>query len=266
VSVEGAGSVCSCWRESRQIATAHVNGVRFEPLSPSELVARVEAFHACGRSHVIHFCAAHPTAVARGDADYRKVLNRGLNVADGMGVVWALRMLGHRIERLTGSEALGLLCERGVARGLRHYLYGGAPETLERLRASLETTCPGISIVGGESPPFRPLNGGELAQASERIRSSGADLLWVGLGAPKQDLVAERLRELRSAPVILCVGAAFDFVSGAKQRAPRWMQRSGLEWLHRLACEPRRLGRRYLLGNAFFVWGVLRDHAGAGRT
>jgi N-acetylglucosaminyldiphosphoundecaprenol N-acetyl-beta-D-mannosaminyltransferase len=239
--------------------------VGFESLSPEELLARVERFRHCGQSHVVHFCAAHPTVVARRDPAYRNVLNGGLNVPDGMGVALALRLLGYPAQRLPGSDAFALLCERGVRRGLRHYLFGGASEVVDRLRWSLGIRYPGIRVVGAESPPFRPLSERELSEASARIRHAATDLVWVGLGAPKQDWVAERLRERGSAPVILCVGAAFDFLSGAKRRAPEWMQESGFEWLHRLACEPRRLWRRYLVGNAVFASTVLSDFVRTGR-
>jgi N-acetylglucosaminyldiphosphoundecaprenol N-acetyl-beta-D-mannosaminyltransferase len=216
----------------------------------------------------VHFCAAHPTVEARSDGGYREILNRGaLNVPDGMPVAWAARMFGSSTERLAGTDAMGLTIGWGLDRGLGHYLYGSTPETLRRLRAQLEARYPGIRIVGAESPPFRSLSEGEVEDAAGRIREAGADALWVGLGAPKQDLMAFRLRTKGAAPVILCVGAAFDFVAGPKDRAPVWMQRSGLEWAHRLGSEPGRLWKRYLVGNTRFVAGVARDRFGpAGRT
>ena len=222
----------------------------------------------CGHSHVVHFCAAHPTVEARRDAGYRKILNKGaLNVADGMPVAWAARFSGSKTERLAGTDGMRLAAMWGIERGLRHYLYGGTPETLERLQRSLEATYPGILIVGAESPPFRPVSDEEMAESVRRMQEAGTQALWVGLGAPKQDLTANRLRAMRAAPVILCVGAAFDFIAGTIPRAPLWMQRSGLEWVHRLASEPTRLWRRYLVGNPMFVSGVVRDRLrGAGNA
>jgi N-acetylglucosaminyldiphosphoundecaprenol N-acetyl-beta-D-mannosaminyltransferase len=256
-----AGCSCASWAAEGP----EVCGVRFALLSPEALVAQVDRFRSCGAGHVVHFCAAHPLTVARSDPAYLDVLNRGLNVADGMGVVLALRLLGYRAQRLTGTDALALLCERSVHGGLRHYLFGGAPDTVEKLGRNLRRLSPGVRIVGAESPPFRALEETELGEAAARIRGAGTDVLWIGLGAPKQDRVAEMLREQGSAPAILCVGAAFDFLSGAKRRAPRWMQRSGLEWLHRLASEPARLWRRYLIGNVVFLGAVLVDYARSGR-
>jgi N-acetylglucosaminyldiphosphoundecaprenol N-acetyl-beta-D-mannosaminyltransferase len=237
-----------------------INGVRLDPMSPSELPGAIEQLLACGRSHVVHFLPAHPTVLARRDPEYRAVLNRGeLNLVDGASVALGLRLSGRRAPRTTGSAALKLLSARGVEMGVRHYLFGGTPEVVERLRRRLEQDHPGIEIVGAESPPFRDLGTEDLEGASERIRASGAHLVWVGLGSPKQDRVAEQLCEFGAAPVLLCVGAAFDFISGEKRRAPWWMQRAGLEWLHRLLSEPKRLWRRYLIGNPVFVAGVLLD-------
>jgi N-acetylglucosaminyldiphosphoundecaprenol N-acetyl-beta-D-mannosaminyltransferase len=230
-----------------------------------DLPGRVQAFVRCGESHVVHFCPADPTVIARRHPRYREVLNRGaLNVPDGMSVVWTLRLLGHEAERVYGPDALLRLCDDGRAAGLRHYLYGGSPEALAALRERLESRYPGLNVVGAESPPFRTLSGAELEAAAGRIRSTGADLAWIGLGTPKQDVVADRLGAAGAAPVLLCVGAAFDFVSGAKRQAPVWMQHAGLEWAFRLAHEPRRLWRRYLVGNARFVAGVAADRLSGG--
>jgi N-acetylglucosaminyldiphosphoundecaprenol N-acetyl-beta-D-mannosaminyltransferase len=234
--------------------------VRIDPVTKRSFVSSVSTFISCGHSHVVHFCAAHPTVEARSDVGYREILNRGaLNVPDGLPVAWAARMFGSDTERLAGTDAMGLTAGWGLDRGLRHYLYGSTAETLALLRAQLEARYPGIQVVGAESPPFRALSEGEVEDAAGRIRAAGTDALWVGLGAPKQDLMAFRLRTKGAAPVILCVGAAFDFVAGTKRRAPAWMQRSGLEWAHRLGSEPDRLWKRYLIGNTRFVAGVARD-------
>jgi N-acetylglucosaminyldiphosphoundecaprenol N-acetyl-beta-D-mannosaminyltransferase len=248
-------------------AAVVVNGVRIDEVSRPRFLEEVDRYVACGRGHIVHFCAAHPTVEARGDRRYREILNRGaLNVADGLPVAWAARLSGSRTERLAGTDATAMLARWGIGRGLRHYLYGGRPEVLERLRTELERTYPGIRIVGTESPPFRRMSDGEVAESAERVRAADADVLWIGLGAPKQDLMADRLGELGAAPVILCIGAAFDFLAGTSRRAPRWMQAYGLEWLYRLVAEPRRLWRRYLIGNPRFVAGVVADRVRAARV
>ena len=249
------------------VAVSPVNGVRLDPLSPTELPATIENLLACGRSHVVHFVPAHSAVLARRDLEYRTLLNGGdLNLVDGASIALALRLFGCPVSRMTGSAALQLLSAWSVEAGVRHYLFGGRPEVVERLRSRLERDHPGIQIVGAESPPFRPLSLNELEAARDRINAAGAQLVWVGLGSPKQDRVAAQLRELGAASVLLCVGAAFDFVSGAKRRAPQWMQRAGLEWLHRLLSEPRRLWHRYLIGNPTFVAGVISDYLRQCRT
>ncbi len=244
-----------------------VNGVRIDALTPANYVNTLATFLSCGHSHVVHFFAAHPTVEARRDSGYRAILNKGsLNVPDGLPVAWAVRMSGGQTERLAGTEGLHLAATWGVEQGLRHYLYGGTPGTLERLQRQLEKTYPGILIVGAESPPFRAISQEERKASVRRMQESGAQAVWVGLGAPKQDIVASELRAMRAAPVILCVGAAFDFVAGDLKRAPAWMRRVGLEWVHRLAMDPRRLWKRYLVGNSQFVVGVALDRLrGRGR-
>ena len=127
------------------------------------------------------------------------------------------------------------------------------------MRANLERRHPGIRIVGTESPPFRAIADEELDETVARIRAAEADAVWIGLGAPKQDVMGARLRERDAAPLLFAVGAAFDFIAGTKSRAPEWMQRNGLEWAHRLGSEPGRLWKRYLVGNAQFVAGVAED-------
>jgi N-acetylglucosaminyldiphosphoundecaprenol N-acetyl-beta-D-mannosaminyltransferase len=247
-----------------RLSAATVAGVRIDAVSRAQFLDAADAFIECGRrtgsSHIVHFCAAHPTVVARADDAYRAVLNDGdLNVPDGAPIAFGLRLHGLAAGRLPGTDALGALAGWGVDRHVSHVFLGSTPDVLGRLAANLERACPGIRIAGTVSPPFRPLSSGELQETAAQIRESGTDALWVGLGSPKQDVVAQQLRALDAAPIILCVGAAFEFVAGTKRRAPLWMRRSGLEWLHRLASEPRRLWRRYLIGNALFVAGLALD-------
>jgi N-acetylglucosaminyldiphosphoundecaprenol N-acetyl-beta-D-mannosaminyltransferase len=252
----GTGHRCAIHRPDRDLL---INGVRLDPLPPERLNERMSSFVDCGLGHVVHFLPAHPTVLARGDAAYREILNRGdLNLVDGASVALAARLYGHAAPRTTGSDALALLTGQGVE-SRSHYFYGAAPDVVSQLQRRLEVDNPCIEIVGAESPPFRDLRDEELVEAAMRIRRSGAQLLWIGIGTPKQDLVAERFRQLDAAPVILCVGAAFDFAAGSKRRAPAWMQSIGMEWLFRLLDEPGRLWRRYLIGNAQFVAGVVID-------
>jgi len=238
-----------------------INGVRFDLVEQEDLAGRVGLLLDERRTgSVVHFLPAHPVVLARRDDAYRRVLNQAeLNLPDGASVTWALRLARHPATRLTGSDAFDLLCRWGIGRGIRHFLYGGTPELLETLRARMDERYPGVRIAGAIAPAFRPLTPEELEADAEVIRASDADLLWIGLGTPRQDLVAESFRTAGCARVILAVGAVFDFASGTKRRAPAWVQRAGLEWAFRLAQEPRRLARRYVVGNSLFVADVLRE-------
>jgi N-acetylglucosaminyldiphosphoundecaprenol N-acetyl-beta-D-mannosaminyltransferase len=183
-------------------------------------------------------------------------LNANLATPDGMPVVWALRLLGQRAERVYGPDLMQAVCQRSLAEGWRHYFYGGAEGVPEMLAVALHKKFPGIQVVGTESPPFRSLTVTEEAAMLQRLNDSGADLVWVGLGSPKQDLWLAEHRAVLTAPVLIAVGAAFDFYAGRVRQAPRWMQRSGLEWLFRLGSEPGRLWRRYLIYNPKFAFKV----------
>ncbi len=189
-----------------------------------------------------------------------------LLLTDGMPLVFLGRHAAHLpIERCYGPDIMLGVLDKGRAAGLRHYFYGGADkETLRRLRENLSRRFPGLQIVGGCVPPFRsvdidaPFDEEDRAVAHD-IAESRADVVWVGLGTPKQDLWLERFRDQVPAPVLIAVGAAFNFHAGTVRQAPRWMMRYGLEWLFRLCAEPRRLWRRYIIGNPRFIALVLRQ-------
>lgn len=173
---------------------------------------------------------------------------------DGMPLVWLCRMAGHReAERVYGPDLMLAVCAESPARGWRHYLYGSNEGVLAKLQANLKARTPDLAIVGAYAPPYRPLTEAEDAAVVADITASGADIVWVGLGAPKQERWMAAHVNRFPAPLMIGVGAAFDFHAGTKLQAPRWMQRNGLEWLFRLACEPRRLGRRYLFNNGLFI-------------
>ncbi len=191
------------------------------------------------------------------------VLATTLAVPDGQPLVWALRALGHRAAtRIYGPDLMAAFCERAAREQIPIYLYGGkTPEALELLEARLRTRFPGLPIAGGYSPPFRPLSELEEEQVASLIDASGAAVVWVGTGQPKQELWMAAMRPRLAAPVLVGVGAAFDFHAGLLAQAPPWMQRSGLEWSYRLAREPRRLWRRYARYNPLFIIGFARQYA-----
>lgn len=203
---------------------------------------------------------AHGLTEARRDADLRRIYNESwLTTPDGMPLVW----LGPPgVERVYGPDLMLAVCDAGRAGGLRHFLYGGVPGVAEELRARLIARFPGLEIVGAATPPFRPIDEAETAALRAEVAHTRPDVIWVGLGTPKQEKFMARHWRGLDAGVLIGVGAAFDFHSGRVRQAPRWMQRSGLEWLFRLCSEPRRLGRRYLTTNPLFALRVLAQRTG----
>jgi N-acetylglucosaminyldiphosphoundecaprenol N-acetyl-beta-D-mannosaminyltransferase len=200
-------------------------------------------------------------------ATMRAVLGATLAVPDGQPLVWALRLLGHgRATRVYGPDLMAHYCAHAASTGTPIYLYGGRSEqALELLEARLGERFPGLRIAGAWSPPFRPLSPEEQAWVVEQIDGSGAQVVWVGTGQPKQELWMSEMRAHLAAPLLVGVGAAFDFHAGIVSQAPGWMQRNGLEWLYRLTREPKRLWRRYLTQNPRFVVGFARQWAYARR-
>ena len=194
--------------------------------------------------------------------EVRAALNANIATPDGMPVVWALRLMGHHVERVYGPDIMQAVCVRSIQEGWRHFFYGGAPDVVEKLIEVLKSQHPNLLVAGFESPPFRELTREEDEAIVNRINESRAQILWVGLGSPKQDMWMATHRAQLNASVLIGVGAAFDFFAGRVRQAPRWMQRSGLEWLYRLMSEPSRLWRRYLIYNPKFVVCVLMQIAG----
>jgi N-acetylglucosaminyldiphosphoundecaprenol N-acetyl-beta-D-mannosaminyltransferase len=217
----------------------------------------------------VHLCNAYTLALADRRRDLADVLTRsGLNLPDGVSVTLATRVVHGNAHgpytRIRGTDLLYDIFETGTKYELRHFLLGSTPDVLASMQANLSTWFPGVRIVGTDSPPYREPTEAERELQHDRILQSGAHVVWVGLGTPKQDFEVARLaRELPL--VFIAVGAAFDFVAGKKSEAPTWVQRVGFEWLHRLLSEPRRLWRRYLFGNVRFVWAVLRGARHASR-
>jgi N-acetylglucosaminyldiphosphoundecaprenol N-acetyl-beta-D-mannosaminyltransferase len=190
----------------------------------------------------------------------RKLFNEsGLTTPDGMSIVWLLKFHGYRnVSRVYGADLMLEVCRISEDKRWRHFFYGGAPGVADALADRLLARFPKLQIAGKYSPPFRPLTVAEDIDVRQRIAASHADIVWVGISSPKQEQwMAEHIGKL-SAPVLIGVGAAFDFLSGRKRQAPRWVQRSGLEWLFRLATEPGRLWRRYAQYPLFVVLVLLQ--------
>jgi N-acetylglucosaminyldiphosphoundecaprenol N-acetyl-beta-D-mannosaminyltransferase len=244
-------------------ATAEILGVPLAISDYEQVVAWMEAMIAADARGYVTAAAVNLIMSAREDADVRAaVLGATLAVPDGQPLVWALHALGHRgATRVYGPDLMAGFCARAALAGTPIYLYGGrSPEALELLERRLRERFPGLHIAGGFSPPFRELTRDEEQRAIAEINSSGASVVWVGTGQPKQEKWMLHMRPLLSAPLLVGVGAAFDFHAGLVSQAPGWMQRNGLEWTYRLSREPRRLWRRYARYNPLFLLGFARQY------
>lgn len=209
----------------------------------------------------VHLVNAYTVSLAADDSAYAQLLADGsINLPDGkpIALLSGLRQQVPRLHQVRGPQLFLDVFDVGRQYGLRHFLLGSTPEVLVRLSNALNASYPGCEIVGTESPAFRPLSDVELAEQDQRIRVSRPDIIWVGLGTPKQDWEARRLVNALGITSV-AVGAAFDFASGTVKEAPMWMRKIGCEWLFRLCVQPRRLWRRYLIGNSKFLSVALRD-------
>ena len=219
--------------------------------------AVLEALRARRKGYVC-VTGVHGVTEAQGDAGFRRILNGAfLNTTDGMPLVWlGKRAVGSFVDRVYGPDLMLEIFAATQATPFRHFFYGGAPGVAEELQAKLEARFPGVTICGTYCPPFRPLTTDEETALVALVREKKPDIIWVGLSTPKQErFMAEYLPKLDTT-LMFGVGAAFDFHSGRVRQAPRWIQRSGLEWLFRLCSQPRRLARRYLVNNPLFVWRI----------
>jgi N-acetylglucosaminyldiphosphoundecaprenol N-acetyl-beta-D-mannosaminyltransferase len=242
----------------------NILGVGISAIDMDEALAQIAGWIDRREANYVSVCTVHTVMECQASPTMRRAVNgAGLATPDGMPLVWLGRSKsGRDVQRVYGPDLMLKLCELSAQRGYTHYLYGGAEGIPELLADRLTTRIPGLRIVGGYSPPYRALTAEEDAADVERINASGADVVWVGLGTPKQDLWMASHRDRLSAPVLIGIGAAFDFHTGRKPQAPRWMQRSGLEWLFRLLTEPRRLWKRYLINNPLFIALVLLQALG----
>ena len=244
-------------------------GVPVDALQMPEVIERMEQWIALrSASHYIAVTNAHGVVVAQQDPSFKKTLESAdMVIPDGMPLVWIGRRNGHRMpERVCGPDLFAAFCQKTQAKGYSHFLYGGAPGAPEALAAVLTQRYPGLRVAGMYSPPFRALTPEEDENAVRMINESGADVLWVGLGCPKQERWMYEHRDRLTVPAVIGVGAAFDFVSGRLPRAPRILGDNGLEWVYRLWREPRRLWRRYLVSNSSFLFYCFQEMLGLRRS
>ncbi len=236
----------------------NVLGVRVSPLPLAGVLEAIDRWIKDDTVQYICCTSVNGVMASQHDPQIRRTINwAGLVVPDGMPLVWLVRWAGYPDQdRVYGPDLLLAVCARGQEKGYSHFFYGGAPGVAERLVANLGQRFPDIRVAGVYSPPFRALTVEEDEAVIERINRANPDIVWMGISTPKQDLwMFEHYKRLR-AKVCIGVGAAFDFHSGLVRQAPRWIQRSGFEWAYRFWQEPRRLWRRYLLGNPAFIFLV----------
>ena len=249
---------------SNSLPRVNILGVGITPVNLTQAVATLEKWRQERRRDYVCCTSVHGLVEGQRDPEVRCALNRaGLATEDGMPLVWWCRRSGFpQAGRVAGSDLLMAMSEIGAQRGHRHFFYGGSARVCENLVSRLRQRFPGLVVAGYRSPPFRLLTDEEDAADIAAINATCPDFVWIGLGMPKQEKwMAQHVGKI-DAVALLGVGAAFDFLSGEKPRAPVWMQRSGVEWLFRLITEPRRLAHRYLVYNSIFIARAVQQLVG----
>ncbi|MBB3351449.1 WecB/TagA/CpsF family glycosyltransferase [Rhizobium lentis] len=248
-------SQTSVLKQKDSLEWTNVLGVRISAVNLKSATGFIQKGIEDGRREYVCVRDAHGVVRCQDDPELRSIHNRAFLVTpDGMPLVWALKRAGHvDSDRVYGPDLMLSVFEAGTSKGIRHFLYGATPETLQHLQAQLLAKFPEAEIAGSYAPPFHKLSPQEEADIADRLNRSGADIIWVGLSSPKQELWMARMRDRLDASMLIGVGAAFDFHAGLKRQAPRFIQRSGFEWAFRLLCEPRRLWRRYALVVPTFI-------------
>jgi N-acetylglucosaminyldiphosphoundecaprenol N-acetyl-beta-D-mannosaminyltransferase len=240
---------------STAIPKVNVLGVGISVLNlRSALQAITEAVRERRKGYIC-VTGVHGVMESQDDAEFKRILNGALLCTpDGMPMVWAGKLNGFKeMDRVYGPDLMLDVCAWSEASGCRHFFYGGAEGVAELLAQKLREKFPRLNVAGTYTPPFRPLTAAEENELAERLRATRPDIFWVGLSTPKQEKFMAKYLSRLDVTLMVGVGAAFDFHAGRVKQAPRWMQRSGLEWFFRLCCEPRRLWKRYLRNNPRFV-------------
>jgi N-acetylglucosaminyldiphosphoundecaprenol N-acetyl-beta-D-mannosaminyltransferase len=230
-------------------------GVNVSTINLDEACSVIDSWIAFGHRRYVCVTGVHGVMESQRDEHLRAIHNQaGLVTPDGMPLVWISRARGFAgVGRVYGPDLMLALCAFGVTRSYRHFFYGGTSGVPQRLAIQLRKQFPQMVIVGAYSPPFRSASTSPDPNEIAIINEARADIVWVGLSTPKQEHWMAAYRSRLAAPVLIGVGAAFDFIAGTKRQAPRWMMRAGMEWIFRLMCEPRRLAGRYMINNPKFV-------------
>jgi N-acetylglucosaminyldiphosphoundecaprenol N-acetyl-beta-D-mannosaminyltransferase len=246
----------SAMADVEQIKRVNILGVGLSAINLQTALEAIDRALEGKKKGYVCVTGVHGVIEAQGDENFRSILNHSfLNTPDGMPMVWLGRLNGQpTMDRVYGPDLMLAVCELSRRKGYSHFFYGGGEGVAQELRQKLEAKFPGIKIAGTYTPPFRPLNAAEETELTRFVSEKKPDIFWIGLSTPKQEKFMAQYVNKLEATLFFGVGAAFDFHAGRVRQAPRWIQRSGLEWLFRLCCEPRRLWRRYLRNNPFFVF------------
>ncbi len=245
---------------ARPFQAVDIVGVPISAIDMTQAIDRLAGWIGKPQSQYVCVADVHSVMVARANPSHMASMRGAAMVTpDGTPLVWVGRLLGRQISRVCGPDLLPAVCAASEARGWRHYFYGGAPGVVDQLSAALAAKYPKLQIAGIHTPPFRSLSAEEDAAIMHEIAAAKPDILWIGLGCPKQERwMADHVERLPGVTLI-GIGAAFDFHTNRVERAPTWMQRNGLEWLFRLLSEPRRLWRRYLVLAPQFIWHAAKQ-------
>ncbi|HZP06366.1 MAG TPA: WecB/TagA/CpsF family glycosyltransferase [Terracidiphilus sp.] len=244
---------------------ADVLGVKVSAINLSQAVALADQWLMADKPGYVCLTGVHGVMEAQSDPALRHILNNAtVNAPDGMPMSWVGRLQGFQtMDRVFGPDFMLALCELAVERGYRNFLYGGKPGVAQALREALCRRFPGLQIVGTYTPPFAPLTEAQERELHNQVRTSNPHIIWVGLSTPKQErFMAQYVNQL-GVPLLVGVGAAFDFHTGQIRDCSQWIKRAGLQWLHRLMQDPKRLWRRYLRNNPVFLWKIAWQLAGS---
>lgn len=260
IAIDGGDSTADHLSHSH----ADVLGVKVSAVDLKLAVELAERWIASGRRAYICVTGVHGVMEAQTDTEFRGILNSAaINVPDGMPMSWVGWLQGfHKMDRVFGPDLMAALCAVSVQRGYRNFLYGGKPGVAQLLSEKLQYRFHGLQVAGTYTPPFGPITLEQERRVCEMVHESKPHIMWVGLSTPKQErFMAQYINRLQ-VPLLIGVGAAFDYHTGQIRDCSAWIKRAGLQWAHRLMQDPRRLGRRYLRNNPLFLWKIAGQFLG----
>jgi N-acetylglucosaminyldiphosphoundecaprenol N-acetyl-beta-D-mannosaminyltransferase len=239
----------------------NIFGAKISAISLNEAIALIEERIAEKRSGYVCICPVSSIIAVTEDEAFRQIINNSLiSTPDGMPIVWYIKAKGFKnATRVCGSDLMREIFKVSEKRGYKHFFYGGTDDILLKIKENISKEFPRLKICGMYAPPFRELSEEENEKVVADINESSPDFVWIGISAPKQEKWAVRNVDKINSAILMPVGAVFNFYSGNVKRAPQWMQRCGFEWFFRLLCEPKRLWKRYLYGNAKFIYLLLKE-------